>query len=114
MATIVSQCLDAMKKLDLEGVLQFLDKDIKVYYLEKEKHRDYTGKETAKEKFGYFFKSFPDLIVNYSIGEVNGTGNKVEVKVTQYFTSKSFNQERKMRYLVDIENGTILELHHDS
>ena len=109
---LLQRYFDAFARHALPEMLELLHEDVQALY-PTEPHRDWKGKEAAAAAFSSYFKTFPDLRVDWHIASIDPAPEEpgaVAVTMRNRLLATGLERQVHVRYV--IVGGKIRAFHH--
>jgi ketosteroid isomerase-like protein len=109
---VLQRYFDAFARHALPEMLELLHEDVEAFY-PAEPHRDWKGKEAAEAALSTYFKTFPDLRVDWHIDATEPVpGEEDAVAVTMRNRLLATGLERPVVVKYVLAGGKIRAFHH--
>lgn len=109
---ILQRYFDAFTRHALPEMLELFHEEVQGFY-PAEPHRDWKGREAAAAVLGNYFKTFPDLRVDWHIETIEpAPGEQGAVAVTLRNRLLATGLERPVHVRYVITDGRIRAVHH--
>lgn len=109
---VLERYFDAFARHALPEMLELLHEDVQAFY-PAEPHRDWKGKEAAAASLSNYFKTFPDLRVDWHIETIEpAPGEQGATAVTMRNRLLATGLERPVHVQYVIAGGKIRAFHH--
>jgi ketosteroid isomerase-like protein len=109
---VLQRYFDAFARHALPEMLALLHEEVRAFY-PAEPHRDWQGKQSAEAALSHYFKTFPDLRVDWrieSIQPVPGQQDTVEVTMRNRLLATGLERPVHVKYV--LAGGKIRAFHH--
>jgi ketosteroid isomerase-like protein len=109
---VLQRYFDAFARHALPDMLDLLHEDVQAFY-PAEPHRDWKGKEAAEAALSSYFKTFPDLRVDWHIETIEPVpGEEDAMTVTMRNRLLATGLERPVHVMYGVAGGKIRAFHH--
>jgi ketosteroid isomerase-like protein len=109
---VLQRYFDAFSRHALPEMLELLHEDVQAFY-PAEPHRNWKGKQGAEASLSHYFKTFPDLRVDWRIESIEPVpGEQDTVAVTMRNRLLATGLERPVHVKYVLAGGRIRAFHH--